>query len=448
MEGSTMLTSPSPTLPLPPRRPARKLPATLVAMLATTLVLLVGAAPAAQAASLPVRLSAAVGASGVSSTTSVVAWDHSAQRIIYQHLPNRALAPASNMKLFTSAAALRGLGPEHRFTTTVALSGRQVGDVWRGDVYLVGGGDPTLSTRTFALRYLNGQGANIGMLVLPLRFRGIKAITGRLIVVEDFLDRQRYVRGWKPEFRYNEVPALGGLTVNQSYSGERLGTYSSREPAIFAGGIYRDLLRRNGITVRGDTRIGRLPSYATQAGHVLSPPLRLIVRHMNQHSDNFYAEILLKDIGRVLAGPGRGTTVNGAFAAERQLNQMGLRTTPLNWVDGSGLAYGNRVTGRLMSDLLNIGIQQRPWGVRWWESFAVSGGTGTMRGRMTTWPWRGRVRGKTGTLSHASALSGYSTRLSGRTYGFAVLTWNSSGGYVDYARARGLQDRVARILVR
>ena len=170
---------------------------------------------------------------------------------------------------------------------------------------------------------------------------------------------------------------------------------------------------------------------------------------MNRSSDNFYAEVLLKDIGADRFGPaGDGSTVDGRRAARAELEEIGIDLQDLTWIDGSGLAYGNTVTARVVGHVLGMGAQTT-WGEGWIESFARSGMYGTLRKRMTRWPYRGRVAGKTGTLRHASGLAGFSERLGSKhRYGFVVLTYNASGAGVPYRSARALQDSVAKVLVK
>lgn len=419
------------------------------------LALLALAAPANAAASPDVRRTATLGerlggtveTSPLAATTSVYVWDQQSREVIYTHEASRRVAPASTMKLLTSAAALATLGPDHRFTTRVMLTGRQEGERWIGSVWLVGGGDPTLSTSGFARDNYRGAGANIARLVDPLRARGIRHVSGRLYVVDDHLDEQRYVAEWPSRFRYEEAGALGGLVVNQSQLGRWVGSRSARTPDLRAGAVYRWLLARDGIVVRGGTIAASLPATAIPAGEVSSPPLHVLLRHMNGMSDNFYAEMLLKHVGRETFGPGRGSTADGRLAARASLQRLGVDVTTLRWVDGSGLSYGNRVTARLLGHVLGVGAQA-PWGSQWIASFAQSGRPGTLRRRMRAWPYRDRVRGKTGTLRHVSALAGFADRVdSGRRHGFVAVTWFGSGGQVPYTTARRLQDRIAMTLV-
>ena len=419
-------------------------PSLLVLVLLLTLLL-----PAlAGAATLGQRVVAAIHASGLAASTSVYVWEQGSGTLVATSKPDRRVAPASNMKLLTGAAALAHFGPDHTFTTTIAQSGELDDTTWHGDVYLVGGGDPMLSTLGFTRDNYRGVGTNLGTLVAPLVKQGIDHIDGDIVVVDSLLDRQRFVAEWPRRFRFDEAGALGGLTVNQSRIGRWVGGRSTRTPELFAGGIYRTLIERAGIEVSGVVRRGNLPADATAAGTVESRPLSDILGYMDRTSDNFTAELLLKDLGRDRFGDGHGSTDDGRRAAARQLADLGVDTTELRWIDASGLSYSNRVTARLLGRSLQLGAATE-WGPDWVDSFAVSGTSGTIRRRMTHWPYRGRVHAKTGTIGPASALSGFSDRLgSTKRYGFAVVTWNSNGHAVSYSRARALQDRIAMILVR
>ncbi len=418
-------------------------------LLATALLAGALVAPATASAGLEDRVDAAIRRSGVASTTSAYVWDQSSRKVIYARTAGRSVTPASTLKLMTSVAAMSRLGPDHRFRTRIALDGVQSGSTFVGDVWLVGGGDPSLSTFGFRRANYGGVGTNIASLVAPLQRRGITLVRGRVRVDDSLFDRVRYVPQWKRSFYYDETGALGALTVNQAQLGRWIGTRSSRIPDIQAGDTLRELLSRRGIRVTARTLSGTVPDDAKLVGAVASPPLRVLLAHMNSTSDNFYAEIILKHLGVERFGErGDGSTASGARAARAALVELGVDMRGVRWVDGSGLAYGNRVTARAIGHVLGIGSQAE-WGEQWIRGFANNGRAGTLRKRITRRPYYGRIWGKTGTLRHASGLAGFSHRLrSNRRYGFVVLTYEPRGRMVSYSRARNLQDRVAMILVR
>ncbi|MBC7461115.1 MAG: D-alanyl-D-alanine carboxypeptidase/D-alanyl-D-alanine-endopeptidase [Thermoleophilia bacterium] len=428
------------------RSPARAALVTLAAIIG----LLVAACSSAAGATLDQRIRAAVQSSGVASTTSVHVWEQGANEELTSISADRSVAPASNMKLFTSAAALQHFGPDYTFTTSVALRGKLLPDqhTWKGTVYLIGGGDPMLSTLGFSRDNYRGVGTNLGALVAQIKALGITRIDGRVIVVDDFLDRQRFVAEWPGRFRFDEAGALGALTVNQSRIGRWLSSTSTFTPDLQAGATLRMLLERADVEVTGAVARGVLPADAAVAGTVQSQPLSRILGYMMRASDNFTAELLLKDLGRDVYGPGAGSTSSGRRAGVEQLRALGVGIDGIRWVDGSGLSVYDRVTARTIAQLLQNGADST-WGEPWIASFPVSGTSGTIRKRMTKWPYRGRVHAKTGTINQASALSGFADRLGAPTrYGFSVVTYGGPGSSVSYRRARALQDRIAMILVR
>jgi D-alanyl-D-alanine carboxypeptidase/D-alanyl-D-alanine-endopeptidase (penicillin-binding protein 4) len=157
---------------------------------------------AASSATLAQRIGFVVRSSAVAGSTSVYVWDQQTRDILYTHLPERRVAPASTLKLLTGSAALAQFGPDRRFTTRVALTGHQEGRRWIGDIWLIGGGDPSLSTFGFARDNFRGQGANLASLVTPLRDRGIDGVAGRIMVDDDRFDSLRWVPSWKHSFRF------------------------------------------------------------------------------------------------------------------------------------------------------------------------------------------------------------------------------------------------------
>ncbi|MBC7644188.1 MAG: D-alanyl-D-alanine carboxypeptidase/D-alanyl-D-alanine-endopeptidase [Thermoleophilia bacterium] len=398
----------------------------------------------AQASSLVQRVSAAVAQSDVGASTSVIIYSVDQQSVLYRRAAGKPVSPASNMKVPTAIAALKVLGPERRFATSIFTRGDIVDGVLNGNVYLVGGGDPTLSTSQFARRHYDVPTATVEKLVRLLTTAGITHVTGKLVVDETWFDTQRFVSTWRKGFRYDEATALGALTVNQSYYGRRMSGRASRQPALQSGSQFRAALTRADITIDGPTVRNRKPDAAVKLGEVQSMPLSDIVRFMLTTSDNFTAEIVLKDIGRVGANSG---STSGGLAAERSaLTQLGADNRALRAHDGSGLSYTNRMTTRYVSNLFNIADRDTTIGPAFRAALAIGGESGTLKHRFTKHPYRSHVIGKTGTLTVSSALSGWSTRADGTRYGFSIISYSSRG--VNISQAKRLQNLVGQILVK
>ena len=162
-----------------------------------------------------------------------------------------------------------------------------------------------------------------------------------------------------------------------------------------------------------------------------------MVRFMDRESDNFTAEMLLKQLG--LTELDRGTSAAGATVVMQTLAEAGVPMTGVRIVDGSGLSRLDRLTANALGSLLEIAWVDPAVRPALLAALPVAGVNGTLQHRLRNPPARGRVLAKTGTTDNASSLSGY---VSDR-YAFAVV---QNGQPLSYWWARRAQDRFAQIL--
>jgi len=354
-------------------------------------------------------------------------------RVAYSLRAGRPRILASNTKLFTTSAALARFGAEGTLGTEVLGAGELTDEgVWRGDLYLRGGGDPTFGSRRFARRTYGG-GATVGQLADALEAAGILRVTGRVYGDESRFDS---LRGG-PDSGYavsSYVGPLSALAYNRGLASEVGFSFQSNPPRFAAARLDAALARRD-IPVRGGPRAGRAPDAARVLASVDSPPMESIVRLTNKPSDNFFAEMLVKDLA--MQRYGRGTTIRGARLAAAFARRLGGRA---RLVDGSGLSRGDRASPYRVVRLLRA-IQRREEYDAFYRSLSIAGRDGTLRDRMRRGPARGRCRGKTGTLWNVSALSGYCRARSGDVYAFSFLM----NGVYPYG-ARKLQDRMVQAI--
>jgi serine-type D-Ala-D-Ala carboxypeptidase/endopeptidase (penicillin-binding protein 4) len=352
--------------------------------------------------------------------SAAVALDLETGETVFSQNAGRSLAPASTAKLPLTYALLTALGPSFRIQTEVLGRGEQRGSVWRGDVVLVGRGDPTLSR------------ADLARLAALVRAKGITRVTGSVVGDESWFDARRTAPGWRASFSIDESPPLSALVVDRArYRGA-----VSRNPPLAAAGVFREELRRAGVGA-GPAATGRAGSYGLPLGAVVSPPLWTIVRFMDRKSDNFTAELLLKELGAVVAG--QGTTPAGARVVTRQLAAAAIPLAGVRIVDGSGLSRLDRLTANALAALLEAAWSDPTLRRPFFDALPVAGINGTLEERMRRPPARGRVVAKTGTTREASGLAGY---VGGR-YAFAVL---QNGNPLPYWWARVAQDRFAMVL--
>ena len=389
------------------------------------IVLAVALAVVAQAAAarlpLPTRLANALAVRGtVPASSAALAVDLDSGGIVFERNASLSLDPASNEKLPVTFAALRALGSTYRFRTALVASGQREGAVWHGDLYLKGYGDPTLTS------------ARLTRLAVHLAASGITRVDGRLFADESWFDRRRVGPGWKSGFLVLECPPLSALVVDRGF----YDNHTAASPAIAAAGAFRRILRGLGVTT-GPVGVGTAPADATRLGQVLSPSLDNVLAVMDRDSDNFRAEMLLKDLGAELGGA--GTSAAGAAVVRRALTAAGIPLDGVVIADGSGLSSLDRLTATSVVRLLLAAWSDPELKRVFWSALPVAGETGTLVHRMADGPGHGVVRAKTGTTDQASALSGYA----GERYAFAVL---QNGDPVAWTPARKAQDRFANAL--
>jgi serine-type D-Ala-D-Ala carboxypeptidase/endopeptidase (penicillin-binding protein 4) len=375
-----------------------------------------------EAAPIATRLARALGVPHVPpARTAAVAVELTDGRAVFTRHRSLALVPASNQKLTVAYAALATLGPTYRIETLVYGEGELVGSTWKGNLVLKGFGDPTLSRGD--LRALASQ----------LRSAGVRRVAGGVEADESYFDSKRTGPAWKSHFYLSQSPALSALTVDRgSYQG-----WLTAAPALAAGKLFRLALRSAGISVTGRTKSGVADPAAEELAKTSSAPLSQIVRFMNRESDNFTAEILLKQLGAI--DEGAGTSAAGAKVVGRVLASSGIPLAGARIVDGSGLSPRNRLTAATLIALLVAAWHDPLIHPAFVRSLAVAGVNGTLSHRMERPPARGAVLAKTGTTRESSALSGY---VRGR-FAFAVL---QNDGPVSHFWARRAQDRFAGVL--
>jgi len=426
------------------------------------------------------------------------------RQVLYSYHADDLLIPASNVKLATTAAALYHLGDDYEFRTLVQATGPIDGQgVLRGDLVVVGGGDPSISGRFF-----DGDATAVfRQWARELRGRGLRVVTGDLVGDDRFFDRQYRHPTW-PEGQqayWYEAP-VGALSLNDNCVDFILSPTEPGKPARLRLNPATDYLRfenrcltRAGraapkvlferaagsrqVLLRGSIpqRVEKVTNYVTvddpghfflavlaqvlsQEGIVLRgqarlvepgetlPPLTTLIEHRsgllaairvaNKRSQNFYAEQILKTVGRKVLGQGsfqRGVEAVTTFLEERGLSPEGYRLT-----DGSGMSRENRLSARCITDLLTV-MAHSPPADAYRKSFARVGQDGSLRSRLREPEFAGKVFGKTGTLSGVRALSGYVRSKRGELLAYSFLM---NGRAAGNWRARQCQNDALKALAR
>ena len=353
--------------------------------------------------------------------TGAVVVDLTTGELVYERNGGLSLEPASTEKLAVALASLVELGPGYRFDTDVLGWGSRRGDVWVGDLFLKGYGDPTLHRR------------DLVRLARQVRAAGIRKVTGRVLGDESYFDSLRTAPGWKRSFYGEESPPLSALVVDRAAVGERW----AEDPALATAIEFETVLEKEGVRVARRARTRAAPPDAVPLVGVLSERLARMVTQMNRESDNFVAEMLLKGLG---ARVGRaGTTVDGARVARLVLARLDVPLAGVKLADGSGLSRRDRLTAQALAALLVAAWNDPRIRDPLVTSLAVAGVNGTLADRLEEPPAYGRVFGKTGTTDVASSLAGYVDE----RYAFVVLM---NGDPIPWWSARTGQDRFVQLL--
>ncbi|MFV0259324.1 MAG: D-alanyl-D-alanine carboxypeptidase/D-alanyl-D-alanine-endopeptidase [Acidimicrobiales bacterium] len=339
---------------------------------------------------------------------------------------DESVVPASNLKVFTTAAALAELGPDFRFVTRVAADAAPVGGVVEGNLYLIGSGDPFLSTDDWWLQYDNQDGryhTRLEDLADQVAAAGVTSVTGAVVGDESWFDGVRQ-GPWAERLVVGQQSGpLSALSVNEGfaawpavYPGSPRQRSPTDNPPLHAATVLAQLLAERGISV-GSTAAGVAPPSAVDVTEISSPPLSDVALHINSYSSNFGAELVTKQLGRTVAGD--GSTGAGSAVVLQVLAAEGVPTEGLVIVDGSGLSDTNRITCRAMGAILNDAGLDSPLG----HSLSVGAERGSLEDRFVDTAAADRVYAKTGTLNNASALSGFvrSTTDPGVTPTFAYV---------------------------
>lgn len=442
-------------------------------------------------------------------------------RTLYEYNARRLFVPASNTKLFSTALALRRLGPDHRFLTLILADAEPGEDgVLRGDLRLVGGGDPTMSDRKIPYEREPRRGdplAALEELADLVMARPLRTIEGGVVGDDAAYVNEPYPPGWAVDdltwdygapvsaltlhdnaFRLivrgaaqaggpawvtlappvelyrvdNRVgtgaPDGAGVVVDWPPGARHIALWGSlrpgqarefylavRDPALHAATVFDSILRRRGVAVRdppgtkhlapaeaGDLKQAPAPRApeGVELARRTSPPLFEILKIINKVSQNLYAELVLREVGRFRRNV--GSRVAGLAELETFLREAGISREEYNFEDGSGLSRLNLVTPEAVVKLLaHMYLSADRDG--WLETLPIGSEDGTLSHRFRGSALANKVFAKTGTLTHVSALAGYLETEPGSHLAFAVLV-NNSG--VPAAAARRFIDELVGLL--
>ncbi len=321
------------------------------------------------------------------------------------HAPDALLRPASNQKLVTAAGILAYLDPGERLRTDVVATGPVDRGTLHGDIVLVGGGDPSL-TKTGP--------HSVDALAAAVAQLGITKVEGHLLVDEGRFDTERHAPGVPPKW-WEDIGSLSALAVDRNW--DRLDPSFLTDPALHVGEVFRAALAFKGVAVERDTLYGS-GGRGIVLAHTDSATVNEMVNLMLLRSDNFYAEMLVKEVDH--RATGRPGTTAGGMALVRRLHAASCAPVPGTDADASGLSYDNRRSARELRTMLQR-TQGQPWGSLLFTDLPLVGASSAFGTRLKDPATTGRMRAKGGRLDVARSLSGFTATRSGRSVVFSVI---------------------------
>lgn len=396
---------------------------------------------------------------------------------------DRPMQPASVMKLLTTAAALRTLGPAWHFSTDLLTeedAELTPEGVLKGNLYVRGGGDPTLVVE------------KLWRMIADLQLAGINTIEGNIVFDDSFYDDSFLIPGWDKDVDIQNGPSyfapLSALSVNFNTACLVIGPgggvgqparvqldtpvsvieIDNQATTVRAGGrrwlrvdreiveedqtlkftvrgeipldaaidreyraindpmphfmsVFKGVMDERKVKVKGRYIEGLTPTDARGLVHLDSPPLATILADMNKHSSNFMAEQVNRAMGAVVKGA-PGNTAKGVAVIQDYLVDIGIPASSFKLVNGSGLSRELVVPPSLITAVILDMYANNKVGHEFFSSMAIGGVDGTLWARFRDADTVGRVRGKTGSLNGVFCLAGIIEAGDGDVYAFALLT--------------------------
>ena len=397
-----------------------------------------------------------------------------------------SLIPASNMKIVTTATALDTLRDGFRYQTALTYDGEIKDTVLEGNLYFKGSGDPTLGSE-----FMIGDRAGfLRDCLIALRKAGIKSIEGDIVVLDQLFGYEGvyptwlledigsyyapgiygvsifdntykiYLQSYAPGTRvkilsvYPEIPGLQFTNelkaskidsdrsrisgLSSSFEKHLYGTIPANrsnfvikgsipDPGLFLAEYLYKFLENNNIKINGKATTFRftqkLPENDRTIAIIQSPRLAAIVRETNVKSNNHYAEHLHK---KLLAFDN--------FNFSDYWERRGLDGSALLMADGSGLSPVNAVSADFLTSILIYMYERGGQMGAFYQSLPIAGKEGTVMTFLKKTPLAGKVRLKSGSISHVQSYSGYVEKGDNR-YVFSLIVNNFSGKRADLRKA-------------
>ncbi|MFA8433629.1 MAG: D-alanyl-D-alanine carboxypeptidase/D-alanyl-D-alanine-endopeptidase [Marinifilaceae bacterium] len=427
-----------------------------------------------------------------------LARDLSSGKTIAQHQAEKSLAPASTLKLLTTATALEILGPDFQFSTQIAHNGKVLpSGQLNGNLYLIGGGDPTLASKYFPL-----QKDILSHWRKKMQEYPITSIQGKLAIVENCYD-QELPRTWIWEdianyygamihsisYRDNTYtlffesgPAGTPTKIHKidpplneiEFKNQVISSSVNRDQAYIFGGPesssriikgsipqkrknfkvkgalpypgkilrndFQSELEQSGIPIRGKSlEKDIVSSPLTVLWEHRSPKLSDIVYQTNQKSINLFAEHLLCQIGVQVYQKGNLSHGLQAMKEFWKGNKMDIQGIQL--FDGSGLSRFNAINASFLTKVL-VYMTHSPNSSAFRNSLPIAGKSGTLKNFARGTVLENKLQAKTGSMQGVRCYSGYLPNSKGKLIAFTLIINNYN------CSPSALSEKVKQLLIK
>jgi D-alanyl-D-alanine carboxypeptidase/D-alanyl-D-alanine-endopeptidase (penicillin-binding protein 4) len=451
------------------------MPNRLVALLATAMLLSAFPLPSRSDAQLPPAVVRAMARAGVpASHVSIYVRDASTGETIVELNEATPRSPASTIKVLTTFAALDMLGPAYTWKTHAYLGGRLANGVLNGDLILVGGGDPFMTSdrwwsfvqnlRELGLAKITGdividnthfapidesrggfdaqpyrsynvvpdalmvnfQTSRFTITVSPQRTRpqiAVNPLPANLTITNQLQVGTGRCQGYNRGVSFSTPPEAPNTVIISGVLPAACGVYSMNRAIMsapdYAYGTFRTLWTQAGGVIDGALRVAPLPPDATRFYTHDSISLAEVIRLVNKFSNNVMARTLLLTLGAEKLGVPT-TAESGRTAVRAWLSDRNIQIPGFVLENGSGLSRAERVTARGLGDVLDAAWHS-PFMPEFAASLPLSATDGTLRNRFRAAGMQGRLRMKTGHLDDVNALAGFINAASGKTYVVVII---------------------------
>lgn len=350
-----------------------------------------------------------------------------------------SMIPASNTKLFTTAAALSYLGKDFETATRIYSDDNNLEDgVINGNLYIKGFGN-SLFGETELLTMID-----------KLKSLGINKITGDIIGDDTYFDDVYSRIDWIPDEIANvTLPPVSALVyennktvVTRKYK-RRIQNVSVNisNPPLHIAGVLRERLVNHKIEVVGNSKSGKTPDNSYLVDETKAH-ITALLNIINKNSDNFLAECMFKTIGAETSGI-QGNSFYAQQAILSYIRDNGIFSPGTSLVDGSGISRFDQVTPAALIGVLENMYFDLANFETFYNSLSIAGVDGTLRNRLIGTAGQNNFRGKTGTLNGVSSLSGYLTTNDGDDILLSFIFEFSKGGASLHKR---IQDEIILLL--